>query len=155
MSIVATVGVSQVLDQPDAGMSDTAVALQEMLVTGEGLDSSNSWLEANEHLIQFLRRQYRFESERVSRFLRRNSDVAWLLLSARQWLENSFAAPINVQLNVTIDPDDEELREQLFGYIETALDIEDAAAALTRFDREWFLASVDKVAGRLNFDLHF
>ena len=137
-----------------------SVTSEELLaaITGEAFRPSPSWTEHRDELellIQHLRVSFSFASGDVSVFLRRNSDVAWLLLGAARALESAFGPSIDVRLSVVLDPDVEHGAPRLFGYIRTSLPLEDALERLNLFDVDWLISHLDIIDGRLGFDLSF
>jgi hypothetical protein len=123
-------------------------------------DATFSWTLANEQwvadvhdLVASLGTKYVFASPTVDTFLQRNSDVAWHLLSAKDALSTAFRAPVEVVLDVTVDPEADERIQTLFGYVRAAGTVNERLDALQRFDTNWFLDTVPRLGGRLNFDL--
>jgi len=110
-------------------------AASASIITAETLPaSSRSWTEEREALIAFLRGEYDLASEPAVTYLRRNSELAWLLVGAKPVLEESFRGPVGVTLRVVRDPEEDDSEEHLFGYISCALPLVDALDALDRFD---------------------
>ncbi len=90
----------------------------------------------------------------VRRFLGRSADLISLLDEAFFQLQKQFGRDVSIALEVISDPEGEDA-EELFGYVSTALAIEDAIARLDRFDESWFLDHLPILGGRLNFNLEF
>jgi len=110
-------------------------------------------VEQREVLIGYLQRRFAV-SPPTLKFLRRNTDLAWVLVGAREAIEASFG-PVIIRLDVVKDPEDEGAEERLFGYIRSSLPLDDALLALKRFDEEWFLDNLRITSNRLNFDFEF
>lgn len=90
----------------------------------------------------------------VERFLGDHPVVAKVLLEAWAQLVADFGPAPQACLELVTDPEDDGGPE-LFAYIRTTLDVEDALARLHKFDQEFFLDRLHRVAGDLNFDLEF
>jgi hypothetical protein len=90
----------------------------------------------------------------VLHFVRTYPAAVDILAEARPYLERLFGPTPQVILEVTSDPVSED-SEELFGYIQTSLPVEEALDRLHRLDQEWFLALISRVRGRLNFNLDF
>lgn len=90
----------------------------------------------------------------VRQYLRDYPEVIEVLIEARPHLEEHFGTEVRVSLEVINDPEAAEIKE-LFAYIATDLSADEAVMRLDAFDEGWFLHYVDRVAGRLNFNLEF
>lgn len=142
---VQSVDSRPLLDQPSVATT------QEF----ESYPSSESWTDAREALIEMIRTKYEFASEAVATHLRRNSEIAWKLLGAETALIDAFRTRVDLSLDLVRDPEHEEAEPELFGYVRSALQLEEALAAVDRFDQAWFIDNLDILAGRLSFDLKF
>ena len=101
-----------------------------------------------------LRQVYSFrDATAVVRFLRVRPSLVGVLLEAQSQLESHFGANPQVVLEVVSDPEGE--RDELFAYVRTSASVDESLARLDRFDEDWFLDQLDRVNGRLNFDLEY
>jgi hypothetical protein len=90
----------------------------------------------------------------VRQYLRNHPELIQVLLEAHPYLKEIFGTQVRVFLEIVTDP--EAAREQeLFAYIVTTLSADEAVRRLDDFDDGWFLQHVERVAGRLNFNLEF
>ena len=90
----------------------------------------------------------------VQAFLHANPELVELLCEAYGHLEKHFGPDPQVALAVISDPEGKGA-DQLFAYIVTSLEVEEAVARLDGFDMEWFLDQLGRAGGRLNFSLEF
>ena len=135
------------------GFSPTAVALAAA-VSGDAYEPSRSVLVEREMLILFLAEQYVGAAGSVASYLRRNSDIAWMLIGAKPAISAEFG-DVEVTLRLIQDSDSDEPSDKIFAYVRTGLPLDDALDALDRFDATWLLPRLQSVAGRLNIDLAF
>jgi hypothetical protein len=90
----------------------------------------------------------------VRHFVRCHPEVIETLIEARPRLEEHFGPQVKVSLELVSDPE-ADATEQLFAYIVTSLPVDEGINRLDAFDEDWFLHQIDRVAGRLNFNLEF
>ena len=90
----------------------------------------------------------------VERFLRDHPAVVELLIEACRHLDLAFGPAPEMRLELVWDPEDGG-EPELFAYVRTTLEVEEALARLHKFDEEWFLDHVHKVAGQLEFSIAF
>jgi len=88
----------------------------------------------------------------VRHFLYAHPQLVEVLLDAHVYLQKHFGPDPQVILEVVSDPEVEDM-DELFAYILTSLPVDEALARLNRLDEEWFLDQLDRVGGRLNFNL--
>ncbi len=111
--------------------------------------------QAREAAIQGIEALYSLRNASVVRhFLRDHPEVIESLIEARPYLEEHFGPDTRAWLEVVGDPEAADER-QLFAYIASGLPVDEAVKRLDAFDEGWFLDHVDRVAGRLNFNLEF
>ena len=115
----------------------------------------NAAVAVNQNMILALERIYSLRNAAaVRRFLRAHPQLLEVLLEAYIHLQRYFGSKPQVTLEVVSDPEVEGL-EELFAYILTDLPVDEAMARLDKLDQEWFLDQLDRVDGRLNFNLEF
>ena len=118
-------------------------------------EDSPSWTEQRERLLAHIRQQYIVRAESVVTYLRRNSDLAWMLLGAMASLVEQFNGRLGVELELVQDPDAEDRREQIVAYVTGGESLEASRAALDRFDEQWLVEHLQALDGRVTFDLKF
>lgn len=91
-------------------------------------------------------------TEAVRRFLGAHPHLIEIILEAYPYLVKHFGPNPQVMLEVVRDPEAER-PEQLFAYILTSLDADEALDRLDRLDEEWFLDQSDRVGDFFNFNL--
>jgi hypothetical protein len=100
-----------------------------------------------------LEEMYSFcDAAAVRDFLQTHPHLIEVILEAYPYLVKHFGPNPQVMLEVVRDPEAERL-EQLFAYILTSLDADEALARLDRLDEEWFLDQSDRVGDLFNFNL--
>jgi hypothetical protein len=77
-----------------------------------------------------------------------------LLLEAPPHVERYFGLNPQVVLEVVADLEASD-SEELFANICTSLPVEEALERLDQLDEGWFLAQLERTAGRFNFNLEF
>jgi len=101
--------------------------------------------------IDDLRAGYAFRRpDEIADFLETHPFLVPLLLEARPVIARHFGAETPVVLEVSYDPEDNDLT-QLVGFIETDLEPEAALARESRFWDDWWLANVNRGQWRLAF----
>jgi hypothetical protein len=90
--------------------------------------------------------------EAVRRFLHAHPHLIEVILEAYPYLVRHFGPNPQVMLEVVRDPEAER-SEQLFAYILTSLNADEALDRLDRLDEEWFLDQFDRVGNLFNFNL--
>jgi hypothetical protein len=90
----------------------------------------------------------------VREFLLYNQDLAGVLLDALEPLAEAFGPFPQVCLSTVRDPEIEKSPE-LLGLILTPLGADEALDRLAKFDERWFLRQLQRINGRLIFDLEF
>ena len=140
---------------------DTSIYLAEPRLRksfGWRTDYNGSLVRDNEARLRRLQEFYTLaDIEEVRRFLRVYPDAANVMIEAWPHIERIFGPNSRVVLEVTFDPESENLRdfEELFGNIQTSLPVEEALRRLRQLDDEWFLAQLTRASGRVNFSLEF
>ena len=115
----------------------------------------DTFAAATEPTLQLLERFYAIRGpEEIAEFFDTHPLFAPLLIEARSELEKHFGSKSTVALQVAHDPEWRGL-VNLFGYIITSLNPEEAGKRLRQFDREWFLKQDNAVLEILNFDLEY
>ena len=100
-----------------------------------------------------LEKVYSFRNtEAVRRFLHIHPHLVETILEAYPYLVKHFGPNPQVMLEVVRDPEAER-PEQLFAYILTSLDADEALDRLDRLDEEWFLDQSERVGDLFNFNL--
>lgn len=141
--------------------ADTSIFLTELMLRHSfdwRTDINGSLIKETEAKLRRLQGFYTLtNAEEVRRFLREHPDAANVMIEAQPHIERIFGPDTRVVLEVTFDPDSENLRasEELFGNIQTSRPVEEALDQLSKFDDEWFLAQLTRASGRLNFNLEF
>lgn len=119
---------------------------------GQELDSSVT-LSCREQ-IRSLQSLYTFRKpSMVTQFLESHPFLIPLLFEACGQILRHFA-PKPRFLEVVADSEAREDRE-LYALIETSLPPDEALERLDRFDKEWWLAAMDRAQCKLSFDVEF
>ncbi len=97
-----------------------------------------------------LNRQYvMFKAETIRKFVSEHR-LRSMLLEARKHLDKAFGNEAIKKLEIIRD---DEGSETLFCSVIVRDNLRQAKVALRRFDDEWWLERIGKVAGTLNFDI--
>jgi len=116
---------------------------------------TSSLLVEQEEKLSQIKRSYGFrEKAETARFLQIHPALIDLLLEASPYVERYFGPNPQVVLEVVRDPEVTG-SEELFANICTSLPVEEALERLDQFDEKWFLAQLERTAGRFNFNLEF
>ncbi len=108
-----------------------------------------------EHRICLVASLYTFRrSEEVLSFLNDCPFLVQLLIEARNAIARCFGEFQKVALEVVTDPEAENDRE-LFAFIQTNLEPNDALDKLDRLDQEWWLAESDRAKSKLCIHVEF
>ena len=138
--------------------ADTSIfltTLPSQRLPGWRTDINGSLIKETELKLRKLQGFYAFQdAAEILRFVRAYPSAVDILSEALPYLERLFGPAPQVILEVTFDPESEG-SEELFGYIQTSLPVEEALDRLHQLDQEWFLAQISRVRGRLNFNLEF
>lgn len=120
----------------------------------QGQLDANVWNVIYEARIASLETKYAFRNPiEIKKFLVENKRVLSVLWGARSVVEEFFGNNVSITLEVTCDPDAENIK-QLFGYINVAsLPPDEAFERFTAFDETWFLKQFDLTGGSFNFNL--
>ena len=108
----------------------------------------------SQHLYQLEEVYSLRDAAAVRRFLHHCPQLVEVLLDAHVYLQKYFGPDPQVTLRVVSDPEAESI-DELFAYILTPLQVDEALARLDRLDEEWFLDQLDRVDGQFNFKLEF
>jgi len=90
----------------------------------------------------------------VRAYLELHGEVLPVLVEAYSHIQAHFGSGTPVVLTVISEPADRQSAE-LFALISTSLPVEQALAAMRRFDEEWWLDVPEHQTGALNFDIEF
>ncbi len=105
--------------------------------------------------IRTLQQRYTFRNpQQVSSFLQAHSFLVPLLFEASSHIEQHFRSNQQVFLQVVTDPEAADDRE-LFIFIGTNLQPDDALDKLDLLDDEWWLDAMDRSKGDLCIDVEF
>jgi len=93
----------------------------------------------------------------VDRFLKLYPHIVQLLIEARPLLARHFGPETPIRLEVVVDPesDAEDGDAQLFAFVETPLEPEEARPKLWQFKDQWWLERFRRSDGRLAFGLSY
>lgn len=118
-------------------------------------ESDTSLVKTQEQRIHFLARLFNIKREAtVVPFIQSHSVLIAVLEEAFVQIQERFGPGTRVFLELVTDPEIPESKE-IFGYISSRLQPEEALRRLGQFDRSW-LARQQRVTGRmLNFDIEF
>lgn len=140
----------------DPRRANVAVGASALLALDGDSSASSSWIEERDALLRFWASRHEGMAQgRVQCFLRRNSDLAWMLLDAEVALGLAFGSAIRLQFRMEDDPEAVGAPETLFGLVASTLPTADALDALNRFDASWFIQHAGAIGGRMAFDLKF
>lgn len=90
----------------------------------------------------------------VRAFLEMHREILPVLVEAYSQIQAHFGSGTPVVLTVISEPTNRQSAE-LFALISTSLPVEQALAAMRRFDDEWWLDVPEYQTGTLNFDVEF
>ncbi|OGF56907.1 MAG: hypothetical protein A2Z21_07335 [Candidatus Fraserbacteria bacterium RBG_16_55_9] len=90
----------------------------------------------------------------VDAYLQRYKFLERILAEAAAEIREAFGFAINLSLEVRYDPEAPD-EAALFAYIHTDLPPDEALEKLDRFDQEWLLDQLDRIDGKLNFNLKY
>ena len=91
----------------------------------------------------------------VIKFLQAHPELMETLFEGQMLVEKHFGVGQGYRLEMSTDPENEELRQQLVVYIRTSLSVKDAHYRLERFDEEWTLHQSAQTLRDLMFTLEF
>jgi hypothetical protein len=111
--------------------------------------------EDNFYKIQYLLNSFHVEhSSSVAKFLQRNLFLLELLIEASKKIKTYFENNVEMSLEVIADPENASSR-QLYIFIHTQLETQDALLLLDKLDEDWWLDVAPKANGLMNISLGY
>ncbi len=103
--------------------------------------------------IDILKTLYAFRNEQlIIEFIRRHASLTWTIFEAYPEIENRFGPNPQICLQIMVDPETPEY-EQLFAFIRTELNAEEAFGALSSFEEDWWLMHPSFETGLVCFNI--
>ena len=90
--------------------------------------------------------------EVVADFLNHNPEILDFISLAQSALVKNFGYPVDIVLEVMIDPDHDDF-EELVAWIQSSDSIDEGLEKLERFDDECFLNHLDLVGNNFSFNI--
>ena len=90
--------------------------------------------------------------DEVKAYLACHPELESFLASAWPALIRCFGEPVDIILEVMTYPD-EEIYQELVGWIQSTDDVQEGLEKLERFEDEWFLDHLSEVDNKFNFNI--